>query len=229
MSAVDGSRAARWLRGIVQLRGTVSASPRTIPLLFIGSALTHGPAATRQDWWHVPAATRRERSKKSSGSTRCSVRGSTLPAVGQFFKNSELWQEWWQRAQPVSATAWARISRSLPTKSLSRSLIESAGNDVEIRLRVAREVAAIRKVLAEQAIGVLVRASLPRAMRIAEVDSDASGHREAAMVRKLSTPVPRERALKVEGQYALHEPVLTSLAPDALVALVSPRSSAAAP
>jgi hypothetical protein len=37
------------------------------------------------------------------------------------------------------------------------------------------------------------------------------------------------RWLRGDRVYELHEPVLTSLAPDALVALVSPRSSAAAP
>ena len=57
-------------------------------------------------------------------------------------------------------------------------------------LRVHRQVGALRKVLSQQAIGILVRPALPRALRIAKIDVDVGRQRKAAMIRKFLAPVP---------------------------------------
>ena len=57
-------------------------------------------------------------------------------------------------------------------------------------LRMHRQVGALRKVLSQQAIGILVRAALPRALRIAKIDVDVGRQRKATMIRKFLDPVP---------------------------------------
>src|SRR6266550_9585494 len=51
-------------------------------------------------------------------------------------------------------------------QGLTWSFIELTSHFVQIGLRVHRQVGALRKVLSQQAIGVLVRPALPRALRI---------------------------------------------------------------
>ncbi len=51
-------------------------------------------------------------------------------------------------------------------------------------LRMHRQVGALRKVLSQQAIGILVRPALPRALRIAKIDVDFGRQRKATMIRK---------------------------------------------
>ena len=51
-------------------------------------------------------------------------------------------------------------------------------------LRVRRQVGALWKVLSQQAIGVLVRPALPRALRIAEVDIDVGRQRKSSVIRQ---------------------------------------------
>ena len=46
-------------------------------------------------------------------------------------------------------------------------------------LRMHRQVGALGKVLSEQAIGILVRPALPRALRVAKIDIDVGRHRKA--------------------------------------------------
>ena len=51
-----------------------------------------------------------------------------------------------------------------------------------------RQVGALRKVLPQQAIGVLVRPALPRALRIAKIYVDFGRQRKATMIRKFFSP-----------------------------------------
>src|SRR5882762_4882532 len=44
--------------------------------------------------------------------------------------------------------------------------------------------------LSQQAIGVLVRPALPRALRIAKIDVDFGRQRKATMIRKFLSPLP---------------------------------------
>jgi len=51
------------------------------------------------------------------------------------------------------------------------------------------KLVALWKVLSQEAIGVLVRPALPRALRIAKVDVDVGRQRKAAMmIRKVPCP-----------------------------------------
>ena len=69
-------------------------------------------------------------------------------------------------------------------QGLSRPFVELTGHFVQMRLRVHREVGALRKVLTQQTIGVLVRPTLPWALRIAEVNIDFGRQRKSSMIRK---------------------------------------------
>ena len=60
-----------------------------------------------------------------------------------------------------------------------------------------RQVGAFRKVLSEQAIGVLVRAALPRALRIAKIYVDFSRQRKATMIREFLSPVPDQGLIQL--------------------------------
>ena len=57
-------------------------------------------------------------------------------------------------------------------QGLTWSFVELTGHFVQIGLRMHRQVGALRKVLSQQAIAVLVRPALPRALRIAKTDVD---------------------------------------------------------
>ena len=66
-------------------------------------------------------------------------------------------------------------------QGLTWPFVELTSHFVQIGLRVHRQVSALRKVLPEQAIGVLVRPALPRALRIAKIDVDVGRQRKATM------------------------------------------------
>src|SRR3974390_642665 len=64
-------------------------------------------------------------------------------------------------------------------QGLAWSFVELTRDFVQIGLRVHRQVGGFRKVLSQQAIGVLVRAALPRALRIAKIYVDFGRQRKA--------------------------------------------------
>ena len=57
-------------------------------------------------------------------------------------------------------------------------------------MRVRGQVSPLRQVLPKQTIGVLIGTTLPRTLRIAEVNVDVGRQRQAPMVRKLLAAVP---------------------------------------
>src|SRR5690242_12719281 len=59
---------------------------------------------------------------------------------------------------------------------------------------------AFREVLAQQSVGVLVTAALPRASRVAEVNLDVGGDGEGFVIGHLLAAVPGERATQYGGQ-----------------------------
>src|SRR5438046_4355149 len=75
-------------------------------------------------------------------------------------------------------------------QGLTWSFVELARHFVQMNLRVHRQVGALWKVLSQQAIGVLVRPALPRALRIAKIYVDLGGQRKATMIRKFLSPIP---------------------------------------
>src|SRR6476469_8907032 len=73
-------------------------------------------------------------------------------------------------------------------QGLTWSFVELTSHFVQIGLRMHRQVGAFRKVLSQQTIGVLIRAALPRALRVAEVDIDVGRQGKSSMIRKLLAP-----------------------------------------
>src|SRR3954447_686749 len=66
------------------------------------------------------------------------------------------------------------LGRCSPAQGLSRPAVEGDRHGREVLGAVHAEVGALREVLSQQPVGVLVRAALPGAVRIAEVDLKTS-------------------------------------------------------
>src|SRR5262245_188842 len=86
------------------------------------------------------------------------------------------------------------IGRGFEGQGLSRALIEPQSNCIEVGLGEAREIGSSREVLSQQAVGVLVAATLPWTARITEVNLHVGGNREAFVARHLLALVPRQGA-----------------------------------
>src|SRR5712691_6328844 len=84
-------------------------------------------------------------------------------------------------------------------QGLTWSFVELTSHFVQIGLRVQRQVGALRKVLSQQAIGVLVRPALPRALRIAKIYVDFGRQRKATMIGKFLAPVPGQGLIELLG------------------------------
>src|SRR5262245_17606703 len=105
-------------------------------------------------------------------------------------------------ARPVSTGEFNRsvqhqlqsIGRGFEGQGLSRALIEPQSNAIEVGLGEAREIGSSRDVLSQQAVGVLVAATLPWTARITEVNLHVGGNREAFVARHLLALVPRQGA-----------------------------------
>ena len=94
------------------------------------------------------------------------------------------------------------LCRRLEVQRFSGSLVELARDLVETGLGVGSEIDAVRQILPQQAIGVLVGAPLPRALRIAEVDGDVGGQGEALVVGEFFSAIPGERLIEFVGQFS---------------------------
>ena len=79
-----------------------------------------------------------------------------------------------------------QFSGAAKVEAFSRSGIELPGNGIELGLRESSEIGSLGKILAKQAIGILIDAALPRAVRIGEIDRDASDFGKARMLRHLA-------------------------------------------
>src|SRR5713101_2836707 len=97
-----------------------------------------------------------------------------------------------RRNTGVKSLCW-----SFKLQGLTWPFVELTSHFVQIGLRVRRQVGALRKVLSQQAIGVLVRPALPRALRIAKIDVDFGRQRKATMIRKFLAPVPGQRLIQL--------------------------------
>src|SRR6185436_3550765 len=58
----------------------------------------------------------------------------------------------------------------------------------------------MRKVLAQQSVGIFVRAALPVRPRVTKIDLDLGGQCQALMIGKLFASVPGQRPVKFTGQ-----------------------------
>jgi very-short-patch-repair endonuclease len=97
-------------------------------------------------------------------------------------------------ASAVSAGGCNEVGECLgwfhPVEGLSRPVVELAGDGVEVGFGVHGEVGAFGHPLAQEAVGVLVRAALPGGVRVAEVDLHAGVDRELAVLGELAALVP---------------------------------------
>src|SRR3712207_4059715 len=80
-----------------------------------------------------------------------------------------------------------------PAERLARSGVERRSHGREIVRAVRAQVGALREVLPQQPVGVLVRPALPRAVRIAEVDRHASVDPQLCVPRHFRSLVPGQR------------------------------------
>src|SRR4051794_8327895 len=86
------------------------------------------------------------------------------------------------------------LGRRFPPEGLARSAVESCGNRREVVHIMQAQVGALREVLAQQPVGVLVRPALPRAVRVAEVDLQARVDPQLRVLRHLRSLVQGQRA-----------------------------------
>ena len=75
---------------------------------------------------------------------------------------------------------------TLEVEALTRSHIQLQRDGIQFLLAVYRQVCALRQILADQAVDVLVAAALPRAMRVTEEDRHAGSLGDLGVSRHLS-------------------------------------------
>src|SRR4051794_18685682 len=89
-----------------------------------------------------------------------------------------------------------------PSERLAGPAVERVGDGGKVVGAVSREVGALGEVLPEQAVGVLVGAALPGALRVAEVHLQARVDLQLGVLGQLGALVPGQRAAQVLGQGA---------------------------
>src|SRR5215204_6248128 len=92
------------------------------------------------------------------------------------------------------------LGRCFPAERLSRPAVEGDRHGREVVGAVRAEVSALWEVLAQQPVGVLVRAALPGAMRIAEVDLKTGVDPQAGVLAHLGPLIPGQRLPQLLGQ-----------------------------
>jgi hypothetical protein len=90
-----------------------------------------------------------------------------------------------------------RLSGCAPDECLAWSAVEGGGDCLEVLCGVSGEVRSFPEVLAEQAVGVLVCAALPRALRVTEIDLQTTVDGELSVLCHLGALVPGERATQL--------------------------------
>src|SRR5215217_6236656 len=91
------------------------------------------------------------------------------------------------------------LGRCFPAERLSRPAVEGDRHGREVVGAVRAEVSALWEVLAQQPVGVLVRAALPGAMRIAEVDLKTGVDPQAGVLAHLRPLIPGQRLPQLLG------------------------------
>ena len=74
-------------------------------------------------------------------------------------------------------------------EAFSGTRVEAMDDGVQLTLRVPRPVRALRHVLAQQPVGILVATALPRALRIGKEDLDREPLCQALMLSPLIAPI----------------------------------------
>src|SRR4051794_15517309 len=92
------------------------------------------------------------------------------------------------------------LGRCSPAQGLSRSAVEGCSHRGKVVRAVHAEVGALWKVLAQQPVGVLVRAALPGAVGIAEVDLKTGVDPELGVLGHFRSLIPGQRSSQLFGQ-----------------------------
>src|SRR4029453_2669606 len=87
--------------------------------------------------------------------------------------------------------------RGLPAEGLAGSAVECGGDRVEVVPGVPAQVGALGKVLPQQAVGVLVGAALPGAVRGAEVDGQPRLDAQLGVLGHLRALIPGQGAAQL--------------------------------
>ena len=91
----------------------------------------------------------------------------------------------------VQASSDQFVRRRLEAQSLPGSQVELQSDGIQLRLGVSGQIGSLGEVLSQQPVGVLVRATLPGTVRIAEVDLHVGGDGEVLVVRPSPCPDPK--------------------------------------
>src|SRR3954451_4094702 len=91
------------------------------------------------------------------------------------------------------------LGRCSPAQGLSRPAVEGDRHGCKVLGAVHAEGGALGKVLAQQPVGVLVRATLPGAVRVADVDRHASLDPELGVLGHFRSLIPRQRLSQLLG------------------------------
>src|SRR5438270_2202736 len=139
-----------------------------------GDGLTHGPPATKK-------------SRRQSPQVQ-----PDQPAGSSGRRNTGFFHSCQQLVK--------RLRGGFPSQCLSRSGIESCCHCRYLISVVDAQICAFREVLSEQPVGVLVRAALPGASWIAEVDLESRIDLETTVLSHFSPLIPSQRTTQFFGQ-----------------------------
>src|SRR5215468_224831 len=93
-----------------------------------------------------------------------------------------------------------RLCRRFPSKRLSGPCVEGGRYGCNVVGAMHAKIGAFWKILAQQPVSVLVGAALPWAVRIAEIDLDASVDLQACVLSHLSSLIPSQRLTQLLRQ-----------------------------
>ena len=100
-----------------------------------------------------------------------------------------------RRNTGVKSLCWGFVFQGL-----TWPFVELTRDFVQMGLRVPRQVGSFRKVLPQQAIGVFIGTTLPRTLRITEVDVDVGRECKASMIRQFLASVPGQGLIQLPWQ-----------------------------
>src|SRR5215203_504750 len=91
------------------------------------------------------------------------------------------------------------LGRCSPAQGPSRPAVEGDRHGRKVLSAVRAEVGALREVLAQQPVGVLIRAALPGAVRVADVDLKTGVDPQACVLAHLRPLIPGQRSSQLFG------------------------------
>ena len=87
----------------------------------------------------------------------------------------------------------------LPIEGFAGSTVQCCGDSVQVASGVSAEIGAFGEVLSEETVGVLVGATLPGTLGVAEVDIEIGVYSELSVLGHLGSLVPGQGAAQLLG------------------------------